>query len=491
MASKWYYSKDGQRHGPVSSSEVMNLANSGDLLPTDLLWKEGMAEWEPAINARGLFSATPASTVESFKASPASPQVEAPPVVPVTAQKQTLVEAAKGAARGAAQYAAKQTERTKLTKLTLPPLYQALGRHTLSSPDFRAEFAELFQQLDQVNAELSEISGRSPVTANSFGDKAKAMAGQAMQAAQKQKISLRQSSLLGTLGKAVYDKHEAASGPQELVKPIADTVARLAMLDSELDGLSSSKDGSWITPKRLAIAVGGIGCLAVLLFVLYGLRTTSLHAGMIPLKGEPDRNYEDNTFLVKSADKTVEKATRPGLIRVELNEPFIRSNDLDDDVHVMKLYGQNTKGDLECSGDFGNDMFAIRRVGKDVEMLLQIYPSQIWMTFIKSGEKPGGKWQSIEGSLKHVCEYVAAESTNGGTAVVEQTVFKNSQRNPIIRRRWYLQQSGGVLRLDIFGSGKGNAAKYWIPLRQLMCEEWKGDKSPLVLEEIELRSSGK
>ena len=488
MAAEWHYSKDGQEHGPVSASDLKNLAKSGALLPSDLIWKEGMAEWKPASNVKGLFASTPVPSAERPKGSPASPQAEVLPIVPETAKKQSLVEAA----RGAAQYAAKQTERTKLMNLTLPPLYQALGRHATSSPDFHAEFAELFQQLDQVQAELTEINGRTHVAAKSLGDKAKAMAGQAMKAAQLQKLSLRQSSLFGTLGKAVYDKHEGASGPHKLVKPIAEVVARLAMLDGDLDALSASKDGSWITPKQLAIAVGGIGCLALLLFVLFGLgTTTSLHAGMIPLKGQPDCNYEDNTFLVKSADKTVEKATRPGLIRVEFSEPFIRSNNLDDDVHVVKLYGKNRKGDLECSGEFGTDMLAIRRVGKDVEMLLQIYPSPIWVTFIKGGEKPGGKWQSIEGSLKHVCEYIAVESTNGGTAVLEQTVFQNSRSNPILRRRWYLQQSGGVLRLDIFGSGKGNAAKYWIPLRQLMCEEWKGDKSPLTLDVIDLKQSGK
>ena len=269
MAAEWHYSKDGQQHGPVSASDLKNLAKSGDLLPTDLIWKEGMAEWKPASNVKGLFSATP----ESSKASPASPQVEALPVVPGTAKKQTLVEAA----RGAAQYAAKQTERTELMNLTLPPLYQSLGRDAVTSPEFRAEFAEQFQQLDQVQAELSEISGRSPAAAKSFGDKAKAMAGQAMQAAQSQKLSMRQSSLFGTLGKAMYDKHEDASGPQELVKPIADTVARLAMLDSELDGLSATKDGSWITPKRLAISIGAAACVLLLIFMLM-LRGGSSHS---------------------------------------------------------------------------------------------------------------------------------------------------------------------------------------------------------------------
>ena len=263
MAAEWHYSKDGKKIGPISAQELKSLADSGGLLPTDLVWKEGMSEWKQAGSINGLFLAG-----QRPKVPPASPQIKVPQIVPETIPKQSLVEAAKDAATGAAQYAAKQTERTKLVNLTLPSLYQSLGRHAFSSPDLRAEFAELFQQLDQVQAEQSEIKSRTPVATKSLGDKAKAMAGQAMDAAQAQKLSLRQSSLFGTLGKAVYDKHEAASGPQELVQPIADAVAKLAMLDSELDGLSTSKDGSWITPKRLAISVGTAACLLFAILLL-------------------------------------------------------------------------------------------------------------------------------------------------------------------------------------------------------------------------------
>ncbi len=48
MAGEWLYSREGTDYGPVSSSELMELAKNGQLLPTDLLWKEGMAEWKPA-----------------------------------------------------------------------------------------------------------------------------------------------------------------------------------------------------------------------------------------------------------------------------------------------------------------------------------------------------------------------------------------------------------------------------------------------------------
>lgn len=39
MAAEWHYSKEGKQHGPVSASVLKNLAKTGNLLPTDLIWK--------------------------------------------------------------------------------------------------------------------------------------------------------------------------------------------------------------------------------------------------------------------------------------------------------------------------------------------------------------------------------------------------------------------------------------------------------------------
>lgn len=55
MAAKWYYSHDGARKGPVESQQLIELAKSGQLLPEDLLWKEGMVDWKPAGEAKKLF----------------------------------------------------------------------------------------------------------------------------------------------------------------------------------------------------------------------------------------------------------------------------------------------------------------------------------------------------------------------------------------------------------------------------------------------------
>ena len=55
MSSKWFWAHDGQKNGPVESTEIHALARSGRLLPTDLIWKEGLADWVEARKVKGLF----------------------------------------------------------------------------------------------------------------------------------------------------------------------------------------------------------------------------------------------------------------------------------------------------------------------------------------------------------------------------------------------------------------------------------------------------
>jgi hypothetical protein len=56
---EWYYAKGDKQQGPVSSSELKQLAASGQLVPDDLVWREGMSEWVEARNVRGLFEGPP------------------------------------------------------------------------------------------------------------------------------------------------------------------------------------------------------------------------------------------------------------------------------------------------------------------------------------------------------------------------------------------------------------------------------------------------
>jgi hypothetical protein len=53
--SDWYYAVDGQQFGPVSNRELHDLAGSGGLQPTDLVWQEGFDDWRQATTVSGLF----------------------------------------------------------------------------------------------------------------------------------------------------------------------------------------------------------------------------------------------------------------------------------------------------------------------------------------------------------------------------------------------------------------------------------------------------
>jgi uncharacterized membrane protein YhaH (DUF805 family) len=59
----WYYSRDGERLGPVSFTDLRNLAAEATLNPRlDLAWTKGMAEWKPSGEIAGLFERNSAST---------------------------------------------------------------------------------------------------------------------------------------------------------------------------------------------------------------------------------------------------------------------------------------------------------------------------------------------------------------------------------------------------------------------------------------------
>ena len=53
--AQWYWMKGEQRRGPVDTGELRRLASVGELKPTDVIWREGLPNWVPASQAKGLF----------------------------------------------------------------------------------------------------------------------------------------------------------------------------------------------------------------------------------------------------------------------------------------------------------------------------------------------------------------------------------------------------------------------------------------------------
>jgi len=43
----WFYEKSGERNGPIDSTKLVQLFESGDITSETLVWKEGMSDWTP------------------------------------------------------------------------------------------------------------------------------------------------------------------------------------------------------------------------------------------------------------------------------------------------------------------------------------------------------------------------------------------------------------------------------------------------------------
>jgi GYF domain 2 len=82
MPSQWFYGRGSDIIGPVSEGELVELAATGNVLPSDTVWREGRESGVPAAKVRHLFRApvhvTPASP-------PAVPELKVPVVIFTTA----------------------------------------------------------------------------------------------------------------------------------------------------------------------------------------------------------------------------------------------------------------------------------------------------------------------------------------------------------------------------------------------------------------------
>jgi len=53
----WFYHKNGQQQGRIDGGTLKQMVDSGQILPDDLVWQEGMAQWMKASQVKGLFAA--------------------------------------------------------------------------------------------------------------------------------------------------------------------------------------------------------------------------------------------------------------------------------------------------------------------------------------------------------------------------------------------------------------------------------------------------
>ncbi|RMG00144.1 MAG: DUF4339 domain-containing protein, partial [Planctomycetota bacterium] len=128
---EWYYAKNNERFGPVTSAELKQLAEANQLGPDDLVWREGMSDWVPARRVKGLFpTGTAAETPQGTQATDASatPEgaaapTESQPVQEVPQFTEAPTEAAAPPSDALAQIAAAAESEPIGTGKTTPPRF--------------------------------------------------------------------------------------------------------------------------------------------------------------------------------------------------------------------------------------------------------------------------------------------------------------------------------------------------------------------------------
>jgi hypothetical protein len=72
IMSDWYYQKSGVQFGAISGAELKSLADAGQLLPTDLVRKQGHTSWRPASEVKGLYACPDSATKHVRSLTPVS-----------------------------------------------------------------------------------------------------------------------------------------------------------------------------------------------------------------------------------------------------------------------------------------------------------------------------------------------------------------------------------------------------------------------------------
>src|SRR3954468_16992225 len=63
MNDQYYYARDGKRNGPISFSQLQQLAVKGELGRQQKVWCKGMQEWQSAGSVADLFEDLPPDLV--------------------------------------------------------------------------------------------------------------------------------------------------------------------------------------------------------------------------------------------------------------------------------------------------------------------------------------------------------------------------------------------------------------------------------------------
>lgn len=255
MKTRWYYKRDGKKYGPISSSQLREMAIVGKLRRTDLLWKEGMNEWRRAGDSSKLFERSgPPEQLETPKVAAA--------VTAASGSRASLREAARSAAAAGALAA----ERVKLQTVTLPAAYLAFGKHCHSTRAGEGALADEMVAVDRLEASAA-AKEKTTAVAGSLADKTRALPIRGFAFASRKKAEVELNLALIRLGRSAFDKYGDSIGSASTISAITRARARLAEIEDVLEVAAGNVKSSGLTKRHL---VWGAVSLSGLLLIVIG-----------------------------------------------------------------------------------------------------------------------------------------------------------------------------------------------------------------------------
>jgi len=235
MATDWFYKSGDEPQGPFSSNQLRDLVKAGTITRTTLVRKNGMPDWKPAGQIEKLFVEKAAT--------------------PPSADGSSLMEKAKAATKAAAL----ATEKTKLSTVTLPAAYAALGKDCYQGKRWQSDFPDIYKELAELSRQLQESKRKATETVSGTGlaDKAKSVASKGVEFAKGQQLSLQITSVLANLGKSAFDKYSLQAGPEPLTSDVGKHLSRLKELDQQV-GQQVAKAGGKKWLMRGAALIGAL-----------------------------------------------------------------------------------------------------------------------------------------------------------------------------------------------------------------------------------------
>lgn len=88
---EWYYARGNQQQGPVALQAIQDMVRSGQLQPTDLVWRQGMPNWLAASQLPELYAGQATAPAPQYappqqQYSPAGQYPQQPGVAPTYSQ---------------------------------------------------------------------------------------------------------------------------------------------------------------------------------------------------------------------------------------------------------------------------------------------------------------------------------------------------------------------------------------------------------------------